>query len=404
MAVGMFAIILLPFVFTLLVILLAKAPKVAAGVIVAILVAVLAGLVLLSPVHRRVAYEQPTGLRQFTEPYRGAEPVTESYSIADHESRPVASPIWSEGVENEYEADIYPSKLAAVQALGAPLRQWIRQTVEDFNQPLDVVLFQEYHDRSVLSELKGAIEKAPSEIRCSIELGTRNIGLDEIGVTLRLIDGEIQPVPWAEARRPHIASGSVLANARIRDRETTAVRDFTEKPWVEDFASFANEKPNRQFLVARSQGACTSENEAKRQAEEDACAQLFQRLQPFPPRAPGQSLGTVTPADLLEGGFVTDQFVQSFDGISGRLWRQILLIDVSPEKMAGLWDQMTAQMHTERITWAHMILSGLGVLVVIVTTYLFLNMATRGYYVWSLRIAGTVLAIAGIVSIILVLR
>ena len=393
-------VIIMPFAFVLLVLMFSKAPKAATGVIVTILVAVLAGLVFLIPMHRRVAVEQSTGLRQFTESYSGAVPLVESYPVADPKAQPpVTSPIWSEGVEDEYEADVYPSRLAAVRALGTPLQQWIQQTVEDFNQPLDVVLFQEYHDRSVLLELKDAIENGPSGIRCSIELGSRNIGFDEIGVTLGGGDGEAQ-----SDRRSDSTTGWMSANARIRDRDMTAVRDYTEKPWVEDFAGFANETPDRQFVVARSRGACTSENEAKRQAEQDACAQLLQRLEPLPPRAPGQPLKPVTPTELLEGGFVTDQFVQSFDGLSGRLWRQTLLIDVSPEKMVGLWDQMTAQMHVERITWAHMILSALGILVVIVATYLFLNMATRGYYVWSLRIAGTVLAIAGIVSIILVLR
>ena len=38
-------------------------------------------------------------------------------------------------------------------------------------------------------------------------------------------------------------------------------------------------------------------------------------------------------------------------------------------------------------------LSAVGVIVLIGVIYFFLNMATMGYYEWSLRIAGVVLAI-----------
>jgi hypothetical protein len=99
-----------------------------------------------------------------------------------------------------------------------------------------------------------------------------------------------------------------------------------------------------------------------------------------------------------------DLFLQSFDGVSGRFWRHAMLIDASPEKLNRLDARMNQLASGQRMSWARMIVSAIGVLVIIVLSYLFLNMATRGYYVWSLRIAGTVLAIAGIVSIVLVLR
>ena len=38
-----------------------------------------------------------------------------------------------------------------------------------------------------------------------------------------------------------------------------------------------------------------------------------------------------------------------------------------------------------------------GLLVLITVIYAFLNAATKGYYVWSLRIAGIVLAVAVII-------
>jgi hypothetical protein len=49
-------------------------------------------------------------------------------------------------------------------------------------------------------------------------------------------------------------------------------------------------------------------------------------------------------------------------------------------------------MRTVRVTWAKMLGSIAGLLALIVVVYLFLNAATKGYYAWSLRIAGVVLA------------
>jgi hypothetical protein len=49
-------------------------------------------------------------------------------------------------------------------------------------------------------------------------------------------------------------------------------------------------------------------------------------------------------------------------------------------------------------------LSSAGVLLLIGVIYFFLNMATRGYYEWSLRIAGLVLAIVAIVAILMIVQ
>jgi Na+/melibiose symporter-like transporter len=62
------------------------------------------------------------------------------------------------------------------------------------------------------------------------------------------------------------------------------------------------------------------------------------------------------------------------------------------------------QSRETRMTWARMGLSSAGVLLLIGVIYFFLNMATRGYYEWSLRIAGLVLAIVAIVAILMIVQ
>ena len=430
-------VFVVPFMFVLVVLALVKAPKAAPKVIGAVAVMVLVGLMFMIPAARHqhtvqdVRHEQSVdGLRQYqderlsydtsvegltvvkqTSSISAGDAVFESpavgedgsvaLDVVDSERPPVASPIWSEGVEDEYEADVYPSRKAAVRALGSKLRGWIKQVIADADELPKIVLFQEEHERSLMWELEGSIEDAFSAARCSIEAGLRNTESDEIGVTLQFDQLTTGPAPWAPERGPHIISGRISSRARYEGRETNVSQSFIEKPWVEDFAQYVGEQPDRQLIVARSRGACTSENEARNQAFRDARGQVAALVAQ---RHPGRPAATISSTDLLEGGFVVDQFVQSFDGLSGRIWRQAMLIDTSAQKLSRLGSHQAARVRVERITWAGMILSAVGVLLVIIVAYLFLNMATKGYYVWSLRIAGTVLAVAGVISILLVLR
>jgi hypothetical protein len=390
-------VFVLAFVFVvLMVLLLGKNRKAGVGVLVGViavlvLVVLFVGLRVRVP-HQRVAYES----RDWERP--SAVALVESGGSA---RLTTVSPIWSEGMDHEFEADVYPSKAAAVRALGPRLQGWIHQLAEDANQPLRIVLFQEENSRPLMWELEHALEKALPGVPCAIEVGSRNINGDEIGITLHPMDLQtVQPAPWGSSESS-IVSGRVVANARHRERGTSVTQSFSEKPWVENFAGFVNERSDRQFLIARSRDACTSENEARRQAEEDACAQLQQRLGQIRPAVPGQLPPTVTPTDLVRGGFIADQFVQSFDGMAGRVWRQAMLVSTSPGKLATLGDRLQVEVRHKRYTWARMIASTLGVFVVIVVTYFFLNMATRGYYDWSLRIAGLVLAIVAVIFIFL---
>ncbi len=312
----------------------------------------------------------------------------------------VTAPIWSDGLENEYQADIYPSKLAAVQALARRIRKPIEHAIADMQTVAKIVIFQDENDGSLAGPFKQVLAEALPDVPCSVIFGSRNIDANEIGITLRSHFVQSPHLPGDD----RVVRPQFLANARHRDWEATVRQDFIDKPWVEDFARYASEKPERQFVVARSWETCTSENEAKTQAVRDACDQVAALVGQKWATVPGREPLTVSSTDLLEGDFIADQFVQSFDGMSGRIWRQAMLIDTSAEKLSWLGSRKTAQVTVVRVTWARMILSALGVLVVIIATYLFLNMATRGYYVWSLRIAGVVLAVMGVISILLVLR
>jgi hypothetical protein len=404
------------FLFVLLVVLLAKAPKAGVGLIVTIIVMVVLSWFLWPLASRRLAVRD-----QVTKTYATSQSwddraagtsVTDNVAVVKEPAVPVPSeppapaapsPIWAPGIEQEFPADIYPSRLAAIRAMGSRVDKSIRKVSADVNSPSQVVIFQQECDRALIAELKNAVQRSSPDATCTIEAELRNLQPKEAGITVRFADMDTQSSPWTSsmgALQVKMASGRVEVNVFSVTGQVAASSRFVEKPWLEDFATFASTGPNQRFIVARSRGTCTSETEARKQARDDALARLTEVFGK-PGRVP---LRRVTLADVDQGGFIVDQFVQSFEGSVGKVWRQAMLLDVSGSKLSHLFERKFNESAEARMSWARMGFSAIGVIVLIGVIYFFLNMATMGYYEWSLRIAGIVLAIVAVISVLMVVR
>lgn len=428
-------IVPMAFLFVLLIILLTKALRAGAGLIVAIVVVTLA-MFFMPMVSRWRASYAPTGDVIHSEwkevvtehgveriqvwdnrsvgsdvirmPQEGATLTVPAVPATPAPSEPL-SPIWSEGVEQEFEADVYPSILAAARALGRRMADPIRTVSGDPNAAVKVILFQENNERSLIATFGRAVEQELPGVRCSIEADLRNIQPEEVGVTFRVVPGHFE-VDMAQAGtitfpNPQDSTQIVATASTATDRRASAEARFIDKSWVDGFGSYASARPNESFIIARSNGTCTSESEANQQSLEDARSRLTEALG----RETGRSLADwgrppISTTDVLNGGFVKDRFVQSFDTTTGKVWRQAMLIDVSGPKLSQLSARKVHESREVRMTWARMALSSVGVLLLIGVIYFFLNMATRGYYEWSLRIAGVVLAVVAIVSILMIVQ
>ena len=433
MSVSILPIVILPlmFLFVLLITLICKAPKVGTGLIVTLVVMVVLGFFLVSAVsHHRASYA-PTGdvihsqwAEVTTEHGVDRVQVWDNGSVGSdviqmHQDSPIpplppaaSSPIWSEGVEQEFEADVYPSSLAAARALGLWIDDAIRKTIEDPNTSVEVIVFQEGTGRDVVAEFTRSLERKMPELKCSVEVDPRNIRPGEVGITFRLdattyaVNQVLNAAGGAKFASGPVESGALVATAFTEDRRASMEVRFVEKPWVESFGAFASARPEQAFLVARSNGTCTSEGEANQQALEDARARLNEMLG----RHAGRRLSrlpqqpVVSVMDVQNGGFVADRFVQSLQTSAGKVWRQALLVDVSGPKLSRLAAAKVAESRQICESWARMGLSVVGVLVLIGVIYFFLNMATRGYYEWSLRIAGVILAVVAVVAILMIVR
>jgi protein-S-isoprenylcysteine O-methyltransferase Ste14 len=319
--------------------------------------------------------------------------ISRQYPGAQPGETNASAPVWSDAMEDEFDADVYPTKLGAARALGSRMVGSIRSIMPEPNESIQVVLFESPQYTGFNAEFKRGLERKAPGMRCSIE-AARQLSPNEVRVTLRLLMGP--PVG-----RLGGTSGQITGTASWDDKQTSQTVRFADAPWVDDFDRFARQRPREHYVVARSSEAATSEGEARQQAMQNARLQLEGLALS---RWTGSSYVQfdVTPSIVQQGGFIADQFVQSFDGSAGKIWRHAILLDVSAPKLAWLTARTApvAQVHADRMQrapWIGQVGSAIGVLVLILVTYFFLSLATRGYYEWALRIAGLVLAVMVIV-------
>ncbi len=318
---------------------------------------------------------------------------------------PTPGPIWSAGVEKEFDADVYPSKLAAVEAIGRRIDKAVRELTGDVNAPRQITLFQEVSEPALIAGLRNAMQQALPQSPCTVEANLRDVQRGELGVITMVSGTQLQPAPWSHSSETCVTDGTVEVRlSTIGGKRATLQKRFLDMPWLENFATFASTRPQQAFIIARSQGTCTSESEANQQALDDARARLTEAIGIRGGRNLGPSAPPITTTDVLQGGFVVDRFAQSLAGSAGKIWRQALLIDVSGPKLAQLSRAKAGEFRQVQMSWARMAISAVGVLVLIGAIYFFLNMATRGYYEWSLRIASVVLAIVAVISVLMVVR
>lgn len=303
------------------------------------------------------------------------------------QSGDITTAIWSPGIEDQFEADVYPSKLSAVRSLGLQMAQPVQKVFTDQDSPKRIVLLNGDYDSQLLQEFGKAVAKVFPESPWFIKDQWSQMKPDEVWMKLEFVDIQNRSAQWQSNHGQNITSGRIQATAFVKDKQSAINAKFVEKPWVDDFSTFLNSRSGSRFIVAKSSESCLSESEANQQAMENACMQIGPLLTSF--RDPI----TLSSKDILESGMILDRFVQSFDGTAGKIWRQALLIDASADKLTMLARRKADIIRLKKTTIAKTIFSIVGLVFLIIVVYVFLNAATKGYYVWSLRIAGAVLAL-----------
>jgi len=319
------------------------------------------------------------------------------------QSKRATTAIWLPGIEDEFESDVYPSKLSAVRSLGLHIGEPVRQVFGE-TSPSGFILFKGAYEIGFIEEFGKAIAKTFPDANWTIAPETVAVQPDEVGIRIDIVNVQTHPAPWMSGSENEMTTGTVQASVLAADKQASVKAGFVDKPWVENLSVFLmNRRMDGRFIIAKSTESCMTEAEANNQAVQNACAQVADMLGQNSPRRSGVPISFARPvnsADILEGGFILDRFVQSFEGTAGRIWRQALLIDASAEKLKKLAQRKAVVARDRRLTWARMFFSIIGLIVLITVVYAFLNAATKGYYTWSLRIAGVVFALVVIILLI----
>ena len=370
-----------------------KQPKVAATVALVPLLLIISVFlyrasshVRLAPATKVVQYLPNSGVRQI-KPYFNQSPIINNSSANQ-------APIWSEGIEDQFEANVYPSGISALLALAPRVAKQIPYVMGELGPPETIVIYTGSLDVDIVEQFRDALSKLKPESKCRIEIGNVALEPNEVGIRFTLIYRNNSPVQYTYQEVPYpypsgMSLGGEGSNATIQASISSGPRNMTErinyinKSWAEDFSTFINRHPDKQYVVAKSNETSIAPEEADRQAMQNACYQVDQ-LAP--------NLHNISSKDILDSGVVVDKFVQSFNGTAGKIWRQAVLLDVSPPKLDHLAAVISGAAHARSTTLARMVFSIIGLFVLITIVYVFLNAATKGYYSWSLRIIGVILA------------
>jgi hypothetical protein len=231
---------------------------------------------------------------------------------------------------------------------------------------------------------------------------------------LRMLQSMPAPDP-APAQRPAPPLDLVLPTDPPRPAPSAPSTEPATQPsasgklWVDDWASFASSlRRDQLYLRTDVQAPAVDPDEARRLAVDAAVRSLrpvlASRIAAQRPNAVWNpsDLDRQLRAGLDSGQLIADQFVQRVDKSYGTLWKHQLLLDASPSRLDPIARQASSVMAASRARQISFIGSVAGMAAVIVLLCLFLNFATRGYFVWRLRAAAVMAVIAAmLVAIVL---
>ncbi|HEX3356440.1 MAG TPA: hypothetical protein VHS31_05600 [Tepidisphaeraceae bacterium] len=164
---------------------------------------------------------------------------------------------------------------------------------------------------------------------------------------------------------------------------------FIDKPWVNDWATFAGTQLPGAWVTGRSTEPSVSESQAISSAYQNAAKQLAGRVM----ASFNGSASRLSPqalinqiANQLRSRGTADRFVQRIDRPPhGALWRAAVLIPANDESLSHLAPSVAVSQQQPN-TSSRQFGSVLALALVILLLYLFLNVVTKGYFTWQLRV------------------
>jgi len=307
----------------------------------------------------------------------------------------VEAPVWSPGVTAELAADVYPTAREAVEAVASRVAKSARLMSENPDGPPHLVLLCQSRP-----DLADDFERNLSRLMPTTQITHRRNASDAKGTnTVELTFSAA--IAQASGAGRDAAAGTCEGRLRLGSTNRLHRIDCAGKPWVSNFSAFVNRRPGMSLICVRSSSACTSEEQAHAEAMQRASTQVWSLLRRGR-WSPVQSHTGISHADIEQHFGILDRFTQSFDGISGKIWREALVIDVSPQKVASYQTRLRGDQRAAWGTWGCRLIGAAGVLVVIALLYLLLDTVTLGYYRPVVRTV-LILLLLGAIVLLLVL-
>ncbi len=337
-------------------------------------------------------------------------------------------------VENDpkFKPDVYPSVETAARALATEAAETLDRVVPREEAPTRIQIFGDAGPDALHAAAAVLTRPGPGPI-VTVEAippkrGPQTRPAD--GWTVRMLF-EVPPITKSgmttRIHRATVHSGSGSLRMRVEGPAgefTRSVR-FVGKPWAENFAEFVSRNPQRRWVLATSAQPCTSQYDAERRALQDAAKKLLPeirrhlRVRRHPGRGSGARPSTEEMLAIIEAtlrdhqskGIVVDRFAQRFVRPYGQVWREAVLVDASSDSISRVANTLDREVRHRQRSYEHEIreqkrswlergLSIGALLVMVCLLYLFLNTATKGYYLWSLRTGAVAVVIAGALAVL----
>ena len=324
---------------------------------------------------------------------------------------------WLEAVDEQFEADVYPSTRAAARALGRQLLRQLNNAMPNRQKSSGVVISVADFEgaKSVRAEVTAVLQTG--------EYGIHHMGQEpvidvELGSDMARLHIEMterstkRAPPWAGGEDQ--VSGTLQATFRGEAGQSMSSARFIEKPWAASYAAFVSNYPSRPWILGRSATFAETPNGAHEFAIQDAARQLTPRVlemvnrhraeRHLVPLPIGQEKDVtyIIAGRLRDNAYVLDRFTQCLKRPYGNVWREAILLDAQPEQLSQLAGRIVGSEGQMRSAWLGAIASIMGLLMLICGVYLFLSIATKGYYDWALRLVLIIIALVCVGGVLLI--
>jgi hypothetical protein len=311
--------------------------------------------------------------------------------------------LWTSSDLNAFDADAYTSVSLAAPPLARKVRAALEtnrllQKKEDepgWSEPLSVTIIANKLNAAgrseVLSKFTEELQKQFPKTSISInDPAAESSAMEIFGNVVVLIlsteNEQRETVHWD--RSAAMSRGDLQCEIRTEVGRTSVDVRFVDKPWVEEFSSFAAAMPLRKFIAGYSTFLAPSESEARLSAIQDAIGKL---------RSAGYVNFTVNES------LACDQFVQKLSRPYGDVWRVAMLFDLSSTQVALHAVASMKSNDTNTIRIHSNVRSIIGIFVLTTVLCVVINWLTQGYYRHrislgvSMLVIGIIIVLGGLV-------